>query len=660
MHMVVVDNFVLLPSEINIVTGEGGEETRVLRADLMALGITTIQSITITDNGDEGTGTGRFTGIDLDGFIVSPELATTAPLARPLQDTSPCAADFAALTPQDVAFAAGDTRVGAFGGDLVGTDGAGNPLLGEIEFAYDAQDNLTQVSDPREVTTSYAYNGFDELTRLTSPDTGITDYDYDPAGNLLSRTDARGVEATYQYDAENRLTQIDYPAHNGQPAETLSFSYDDSSNGNAGKGRLTAIADGSGNTTLTYDRHGRITAKTQTVGNGTARTLQTSYLPNGRVEGHVLPSGAVCRYSYRADGRVLSITVNGVEIVSEIDYYAFGEVRRWDYATTGQYQRAFDQDGRIREHSAGSASRSIAFDPASRITAIADNAGDRHDWSFGYDDVDRLTSADNPATQGPVAATSLAWDYDPTGNRTSQTNAGTPLSYSIDPNSNRLLQVGANARQYDEVGNTLNDGNGITSTYSPRNRLIQTSNAGLSTTYAHNGFGERVCKAIDSSQACASSTDRIEYVYDENGHLIGEYPVGGITAPAVEYVWLDDTPIAVLQRRTGSTNGGPTGGGTATVWSGTQAGGVDVYYLHPDHLDTPRVVVNAQNQEIWRWDAGPFGDTVADEQPSGGLPSYTHNLRFPGQQKLASAKCPKCGRFRIGKGPCPCGKGGAK
>ena len=35
-------------------------------------------------------------------------------------------------------------------------------------------------------------------------------------------------------------------------------------------------------------------------------------------------------------------------------------------------------------------------------------------------------------------------------------------------------------------------------------------------------------------------------------------------------------------------------------------------------------------------------------------------LRFPGQQKLASAKCPKCGRFRIGKGPCACQKGDRK
>ncbi|KAF0675991.1 hypothetical protein [Profundibacterium mesophilum] len=32
-------------------------------------------------------------------------------------------------------------------------------------------------------------------------------------------------------------------------------------------------------------------------------------------------------------------------------------------------------------------------------------------------------------------------------------------------------------------------------------------------------------------------------------------------------------------------------------------------------------------------------------------------LRFPGQQKLRSMKCPGCGRYAIGKGPCACGAG---
>ncbi|MEC3862836.1 hypothetical protein VK792_16200 [Mesobacterium sp. TK19101] len=30
-------------------------------------------------------------------------------------------------------------------------------------------------------------------------------------------------------------------------------------------------------------------------------------------------------------------------------------------------------------------------------------------------------------------------------------------------------------------------------------------------------------------------------------------------------------------------------------------------------------------------------------------------VKLPGQKRLASQKCPKCGRYRIGKGPCPCG-----
>ncbi len=31
-------------------------------------------------------------------------------------------------------------------------------------------------------------------------------------------------------------------------------------------------------------------------------------------------------------------------------------------------------------------------------------------------------------------------------------------------------------------------------------------------------------------------------------------------------------------------------------------------------------------------------------------------LRLPGAQKIKNAKCPKCGRFKIGKGPCACEK----
>ncbi len=33
-------------------------------------------------------------------------------------------------------------------------------------------------------------------------------------------------------------------------------------------------------------------------------------------------------------------------------------------------------------------------------------------------------------------------------------------------------------------------------------------------------------------------------------------------------------------------------------------------------------------------------------------------LRMPGGRRLRDARCPDCGRIRIGKGPCPCKKKG--
>jgi len=56
-----------------------------------------------------------------------------------------------------------------------------------------------------------------------------------------------------------------------------------------------------------------------------------------------------------------------------------------------------------------------------------------------------------------------------------------------------------------------------------------------------------------------------------------------------------------------------------------------IYFIHVDHLDTPRLVANNQGQTVWRWDQQePFGVTVPDENPSG-LGAFEFPLRFPGQ-----------------------------
>src|SRR5262249_42984954 len=57
-----------------------------------------------------------------------------------------------------------------------------------------------------------------------------------------------------------------------------------------------------------------------------------------------------------------------------------------------------------------------------------------------------------------------------------------------------------------------------------------------------------------------------------------------------------------------------------------------MYYIHADHIDTPRVVTDQANKVVWRWDgADPFGANLPDEDPDGDGVRFTLNLRFPGQ-----------------------------
>jgi RHS repeat-associated protein len=57
-----------------------------------------------------------------------------------------------------------------------------------------------------------------------------------------------------------------------------------------------------------------------------------------------------------------------------------------------------------------------------------------------------------------------------------------------------------------------------------------------------------------------------------------------------------------------------------------------IYYIHADHLNTPRMVTDGTGTAIWRWDQiEPFGDNPPDEDPDGNSALWNVPLRFPGQ-----------------------------
>ena len=61
-----------------------------------------------------------------------------------------------------------------------------------------------------------------------------------------------------------------------------------------------------------------------------------------------------------------------------------------------------------------------------------------------------------------------------------------------------------------------------------------------------------------------------------------------------------------------------------------RAGDAAVFFIHADHLETPRAIVNVADIAVWTWDSAPFGDTSPNENPEG-LGAFAYNLRFPGQ-----------------------------
>ncbi len=55
-----------------------------------------------------------------------------------------------------------------------------------------------------------------------------------------------------------------------------------------------------------------------------------------------------------------------------------------------------------------------------------------------------------------------------------------------------------------------------------------------------------------------------------------------------------------------------------------------IFYVHADHLNASRVVLDHQNRLRWRWLSDPFGQLPPEDNPSG-LGAFELNLRLPGQ-----------------------------
>lgn len=431
-------------------------------------------------------------------------------------------------------------------------------LTNTVDLALDDTDNATSVTDQRSNATTYVYNGFGDVIRRVSPDSGTTDFWYDAAGNMTKMVDARSITTEYTYDNLYRRITKTFP---GNTSENVDYSYDSTVSGNKGEGRLTKIEDVGGSTEFTYDALGRVTSELRTIG---VQTYTTSYVydDDDNLTQITYPSGRIVTYARDKDGQVTSVAtkqgVSAAEVViaSNITYMPFGPIASLRFGNGQVSTYTYDQDYRLTDIVTGDGATTAqdldyAFDSASNISSITDNQTASLNQTFGYDDVDRLTDADG--VYGDID-----YAYDAGGNRTSRTvDAGTPDSYTNASTSNRLTSVsdGVVTRNltYSANGNLATDSrdSGLAFNYSHDNRLIEVTDQALTpntiVSFTYNDLGQRVIRDV----AGGSVT---HFHFDRDGILIAESDSSGNVQR--EYIYLDSQPLAVIEG--GQTVGTPS------------------------------------------------------------------------------------------------------
>ena len=293
-------------------------------------------------------------------------------------------------------------------------------------------------------------------------------------------------------------------------------------------------------------------------------------------------------------------------------------------------------------------STTSGYDPKGNITAYTDSVDGQ--WTAGYDNIDRITSAAQIPTTSSAANVKalqyLCWVYDSFGNRTLQARSGSSFNgtcsttavasenyvsstYSDPVNLNRVTSVSGEAVNpngtgswtvsADLAGNTTQDAVNQY-VYDGEGRLCATVNTVYSTWtgYLYDAEGNRVAKGTLSPQAgtdpCDSTTNGFketnEYIIGPTGEQLTELNGAG--------KWLHTNAFANGQLV--GTYGDLTGSSNA------------IHFQLSDWLGTRRVQTDDQATVEETCSSGTFGDALDCAAPNGTVNDATE-LHFTGKER---------------------------
>lgn len=498
-----------------------------------------------------------------------------------------------------------------------------DPLGNATTVAYDAAGNRTEETDANGHTRRYTYDPAGRLASVEGADGAVTTYAYDAMGNETSRTDANGSVTHYTYDLAQRLvkttsplgkewtstydaeglrvTNVDPrgPAMGNPSAGTTTYAYDAVGRlvgidyGDAtpdvaytldAVGERVAMVDGagtSGTEAYTVDAAGRQTAITRD-----GASITYDYDEAGRVVGRTYPTGPNGKpfeqsAVYDADGRMVSVAMNGIPVASDA-YDAAGNRVARTLANGVVEARTYDAAGRVVDivHTKGATvlgSFEYTYDGVGNPTAVTKLAGTE---TYTYDAAGRVTGV--CYTAGCTEPESfIRYSYDGVGNRLTETRSTGTTSYAYDA-GDQLVAVtkpsGAVTNYaYDAAGNETAAGS-VQYGYDLANRLISAMTSRGGWAYGYDGNGRRL-----SVSRSGSRTPTTRFLWDPNGPLaLLALELKGSGVESSRYIH----------------GGGPIASGKKTKLS---------TYYHPDSLGSVRVLSSNKGRVLGAADYEPFG-----------------------------------------------------
>ena len=358
-----------------------------------------------------------------------------------------------------------------------------------VTYTYSLNGKQLTVVDANGNKAAYVYDGFDRLAAWYFPSTttvgttSTTDYEaygYDPNGNRTSlrKRDARTI--AYTYDNLNRVlvkavngTCVSGYACTTAPSGAIRDVYYDYDL--RGLQLYARFDSGTGLGLYSdYDGFGR-QVKAKSNLDGTLRTLQYAYDPDGNRVRVTHPDFTYFTYNYDGLDRQLTIQQNGTtQIVS--------------FAYNPQGTRATDSRWAV--------GTSYGYDPVERLATLGHgftsgtgNVG----WTLGRNPASQITSAgrtnDLYAFNAYVSAsTSYAVNglnqYAGTSTTTSSGTAGATLAY--DANGN-LTSDGTSGYVYDVENRLVSASSGVTLDYDPAGRLWRMTSASATVRFQYDG-----------------------------------------------------------------------------------------------------------------------------------------------------------------------------